>query len=42
VIKTGKGINTQSIDLRLMAAGTYILKIETSSGTTSKKIIKTP
>lgn len=42
VLSTGEGLNTQGIDLRLMAAGTYLIKIETISGTTTKKIIKTP
>lgn len=41
-LHSGRGLNAQAVDIRLLSAGTYIITIETSSGTISKKLIKTP
>ena len=42
VLSSGKGRDAKSVDLSLFSAGTYLIKIETISGTRTKKIIKTP
>ncbi len=42
IMSSGQGADTDVIDLQQLSAGTYIILIETSSGKTSRKIIKTP
>jgi hypothetical protein len=41
-ILSGNGYNNAILDLAILAHGTYIITIETTSGVTTKKIIKNP